>query len=191
MLRRGLARASGRHFRVIHFSVQTDHVHVLVEATDTYALSRGLQGLAIRLARAVNRALGRNGKVWADRYHARGLATPREVRNALVYVLQNFREHHPGGTGLDPCSSAAWFDGFREAPAPVPLGRAIVPARTWLAAVGWRRRGLIDVDEVPASAPMIRRGGSAVSISGRALSPQLGGRRPSSQPAPMPRRPGA
>jgi hypothetical protein len=151
MLRRGLARASGRHFRVIQFSVQTDHVHALVEATDTYALSRGLQGLAIRLARAVNRALGRHGKVWADRYHARGLATPREVRNALVYVLHNFRKHHTGGTGLDPCSSAAWFDGFRDSSAPSPVGRPVALPRTWLAAVGWRRRGLIGIAEVPAS----------------------------------------
>jgi len=76
-------------------------------------LRRGVQGLTIRVAKAVNRALGRRGKVWDDRYHARALPTPREVRHALVYVLQNCRKHLPGFRGLDPRSSAAWFDGWR------------------------------------------------------------------------------
>src|SRR5207249_5379538 len=90
---RGLAQASRGGLRVLQFSVQRDHVHLLVEAADMRGLSRGLQGLAIRIAKAVNRVLGRRGRVWGDRYHARALRTPREVRNALVYVLQNWRKH--------------------------------------------------------------------------------------------------
>jgi len=69
---------------VLQFSVQRDHIHLLVEAPDGRALSRGLQGLAIRIAKGVNRILGRRGRVWADRFHARALRTPREVRNALI-----------------------------------------------------------------------------------------------------------
>ncbi len=76
--------------------------------------------------REVNRALGRTGKVWADRYHARALTKPREVRNALVYVLNNVKKHRPGFRGLDVCSSAPWF-------------------------TGWRRHGLIAVEERPRS----------------------------------------
>ena len=105
----------------------------------------GLRGLAIRVARAVNRALGRRGAVWGDRYHARPLTTPREVRNALVYVLQNVAKHARGLHGLDPCSSARWFDGWHDAAAAGTIERApVAKARTWLATVGWRRHGLIN-----------------------------------------------
>ena len=152
-LRRSFAKASRPRFRVLHFSIQRDHVHVLVEADDRQSLIRGLQGVAIRLAKAVNRLLARSGKVWGDRYHARTLRTPREVRNALVYVLQNFRKHIRGAAGLDPCSSAFWFEGWSRPVPRIGIAPPIALARSWLAAVGWRRWGLIRVDERPASRP--------------------------------------
>ena len=102
---------------MLHFSVQGDHLHLLVEARDNPALSSGARGLSIRTARAVNKVLGRRGRVWGDRYHARALTTPREVRHGLVYVLMNVKKHRPAWRGLDPCSSARWFDGFRHSPA--------------------------------------------------------------------------
>src|SRR5437667_10770862 len=145
-VRRAFAAASHGGFRVLQFSVQDDHLHLIVEADDTRALRRGLRGLAIRVARAVNRALGRHGAVWQDRYHARALTSPRAVRHALVYVLMNLRKHHGGERGMDPCSSAKFFDGWRE-PVRTESARApVVRARTWLAAVGWRRRGLLGAD---------------------------------------------
>jgi len=108
-----------------------------------------VQGLAIRVAKAVNRVLGRRGAVWGDRYHARTLATPREVRHALVYVLQNWKKHVPGARGADPRSSAAWFTGWRT-PLASTLGPApTAAARTWLARIGWRRHGLLDIGEAP------------------------------------------
>ena len=122
---------------------------MVVEADTPTAFERGVRGLAIRVAKAVNRALGRAGRVWGDRYHARLLRTPREVRNALVYVLNNFRKHLRGVRGLDPCSSARWFEGWRGASARVIKASPIARARTWLARVGWRRHGLIHVDEGP------------------------------------------
>jgi putative transposase len=103
-----LVAASTSTFRVLHYSVQADHLHLVVEANGPTGFERGVRGLAIRVAKAVNRALGRAGRVW-DRYHSRMLRTPREVRNALVYVLDNFRKHIRGARGLDPCSSALWF----------------------------------------------------------------------------------
>jgi REP element-mobilizing transposase RayT len=151
-VRRALIAASHSGFRIVHYSVQDDHLHLLVEAYDTRALCHGLRGLAIRVARAVNRALGRRGAVWADRYHARALGTPREVRHALVYIFMNRRKHHAGERGLDPCSSAFWFTGWRH-PVSAPPGAApVVPARTWLAAVGWRQHGLVGIEEKPRSA---------------------------------------
>jgi hypothetical protein len=109
----------------------------------------------------VNRYLGRRGALFGDRYHARALGTPREVRNAIRYVLLNAAKHgvvtslrDPGW--IDPCSSAAWFDGWRDPirtdtawkrallAEPSPVARPTV----WLLAVGWRRHGAIAFDEL-------------------------------------------
>jgi REP element-mobilizing transposase RayT len=148
-------------FTLSHYSVQGNHLHLLVEANDRRALSRGVQGLAIRVARAVNRVHARRGRVFAERYHARALRTPLEVRRALVYVLFNER-HHLAQRGLslppwwmDPCSSASEFSGFRplpELPPPhlVPH-HTTVPPRFYLLRTGWRRRhGPISLEETPA-----------------------------------------
>ena len=149
VLRRALTLGSRRGLRILEFSVQRDHLHLIVEAEDGCTLSRGIQGLAIRMAKAVNRVLGRRGRVWGDRYHVRALSTPREVRNALVYVLQNWRKHMLGIRGFDPCSSAVWFRGWKKMPSTTPAASPVVAARTWLAGVGWRRLGLIGDDEAP------------------------------------------
>jgi REP element-mobilizing transposase RayT len=155
-MRRALAHASRAWFRLLHFSVQPDHVHLLVEAHDEVALSRGMAGLTIRLARSINRQLGRRGRVWADRYHARSLPTPREVRHAIVYVLNNWMKHLPHAAGLDRCSSAFWFDGWKLPPSFGPPGwegeaAPVVTPRTWLAKTGWRRFGLVSRHEHPKS----------------------------------------
>jgi putative transposase len=170
-LRRAFGCYCAGRFRVVHFSVQTDHVHLLVEAADKEALSRGARGLSIRLARAVNRVLRRRGPVWGDRYHARPLRTPREMRLALVYVLMNWRKHVPRSRGFDPYASAHWFDGWRRGtrlplalspPYPAP----VAPSRTWLGSLGWRRHGLVDVREKPKGGS--RAAGHAVA-RGRAV----------------------
>ena len=154
-LRRGCERGS---FRVVHYSLQRDHVHALVEAAGTPALACGLKSLGARLARCVNRVFGRSGPVLADRTHVRILQTPREVRNALAYVLLNVRKHWRERYQalppvlLDEASSARWFEGWRRAPAsrePHTALREVAPARTWLLTTGWRRHGPVDPAEVP------------------------------------------
>jgi REP element-mobilizing transposase RayT len=123
--------------RIIHFSVQGNHLHLLVEADDAESLTRAMQSLAVRLAIALNRAAGRHGKVFADRYHSRSLATRREVANALNYVLKNFLHHlreDVAPQGFDPCSSAAWLVVHLPPEAPV------VAPQTWLL-----RRAAADV----------------------------------------------
>jgi len=146
------AAASREDFRVVHFSVQTDHVHLIVEAASADGLRSGINGLACRMARALNRVWRRHGAVWSDRHHARSLATPREVRNGLVYVLLNFRKHLRAAPGVDPRSSGAWFDGWSGASTPRTHPCPVASARTWLATAGWRRAGgLIGTDEAPAA----------------------------------------
>ena len=143
----GAMRAGRERFglRLVQYSVQSNHVHMLVEAEGRESLSRGMQGLMVRMARALNRMWSRTGTVFADRYHAHVLRTPREVRHALAYVLGNARKH---GVRLlqvlDPFSSARWFDGGEDAfvvrdDGQVPVARA----RTWLLRIGWQRHGAI------------------------------------------------
>src|SRR5687767_6583348 len=145
--------------RVCHFSVQHNHVHLVVEAGGPRALARALQGLSIRMAKGLNRLMERKGAVFADRYHARALRTPTEVRRVLVYVLANGRKHLPRvGHWLpvgwsDPFSSAAWFDGWGVATA-LPYGPGPVASpETWLLRTGYQRAGgLLGPDESPREA---------------------------------------
>ncbi len=117
-------------FRLVHFTVQSNHVHLIVEARDAMALARGIQGLAIRIARAVNRALERHGKVFADRYHAHTLRSPTETANAVAYVLGNAHIHAARRgrpirpDAIDPLSSAA-------------NRQLVAQPHTWLLRIGW------------------------------------------------------
>jgi REP element-mobilizing transposase RayT len=160
------AIAAGGHkqdFRIVEFNLLSNHIHLIVEAADAEALARGMQGFEVRVARRLNRVLERRGKLFAERYHARSLKTPTEVRNAIRYVVLNQRHHiarggrRPSGSVLDGYSSAAWFDGWKSRPqafepwqrellaAPRPNARATV----WLLTTGWKRLGLIGLGEAP------------------------------------------
>ncbi len=123
-------KAHGARFRVVHFAVLGNHVHLIVEAEDSVALARGMQGLGVRIARAVNRVTRRRGSVFADHYHAHALRSPTEVARAVAYVLGNYLHHFPRppvtDDWMDECSSEVRFE-------------VVAPARTWLLRVGWRR----------------------------------------------------
>ena len=142
--------------------MQSNHLHLLVESADALALARALKGLAVRLARCINRKVGRRGQVFSERYHARALKTPREVRHALIYVLRN-HHRHPTGPGrpaaFDAFSSAAYFEGFTTRVLRWPRYGFVPPkespvarAETWLLRHGWRRLGLIGFRDAPARA---------------------------------------
>jgi REP element-mobilizing transposase RayT len=144
-------------FRVVHVSIQANHVHLLVEADDERELSRGVRAFEISFARRLNRACGRKGRVFADRYHASYIETPRQARNAFAYVLNNWRKHREDAGKrwrVDPYSSAVSFDGWKHRARPFewPPGYAALPVKfpmTWLLTDGWRTHGLIDDREIP------------------------------------------
>jgi len=177
VVRGALADSACETFHVVHYSAQSNHLHLLVEAKDERGLSRGMSSLSVRLVRRLKKLWASagetvEGRVLADRYHARILKTPREVRNALVYLLQNGRKHDAWRPARpDPYSSAASFDGWllgarhaerhadserrrgpRAAESDSRLPPWVARARTWLLAVGWRRHGLIDLAEAPRAA---------------------------------------
>jgi REP element-mobilizing transposase RayT len=163
-IERTFARGCARDgFRLVHYSLQANHAHLIVEAADRHALGRGMKAIGARLARAVNRIANRRGPVFVDRYHHRLLRTPTEVRNALRYVLLNARHHaakKPSAPReaihLDRASSARWFDGWRRfrateshestrSPEPPPIARP----EWWLLKKGWKLCGLLDPAYVP------------------------------------------
>jgi REP element-mobilizing transposase RayT len=153
------AACDRQEFRLVHYSLQANHAHLVVEAEHERALGRGMKALGARLARAVNRVFHRSGPVLTDRYHVRVLRTPREVRNAVAYVLLNARRHAAKAGrrisrafAVDPASSGRWFDEWTRKVSAAPRWPARTPVaapRTWLLTVGWRSRGLLDPDEIP------------------------------------------
>jgi len=138
---------------VLHWSVQHGHIHLIVEATHRRSLSRGMQGLSIRMSKALNKVLERRrGTVFTDRYHVEPLRTPRQVRNAMAYVLNNRRRHlrklgrpQPEPTWVDPFSSGEAVGYVLGATGLPPCAEP----RNWLASTGWKRYGLVRTDEVP------------------------------------------
>ncbi len=180
VLKRQRMRAYARDFQVVHFSIQDDHLHLIVEATANVsdeeaekALRTGVSGFAISFARRLNRRIGRSGKVWADRHHRRDVQSPTEVRNLLLYVFQNYRHHGyvTFGAGiLDPYSSACRFDGWADwhvtfiEREPWPDVRP----RTWLLRRGWLRGGgPLRTSEIPrAWMAADRRASRDVSLDG-------------------------
>jgi putative transposase len=162
----------GETFRIAHFSVQRTHIHLIVEAVDRKALSEGMHSFGISCARRINEAVSvlsgkrRVGNVFTDRYYARILKARRDVRNTLMYVLNNWRHHGADRERMappmqepwkiDPFSSALAFDGWKERPEgkrfSIPRGyegaSVWLPA-TWLLSKGWRLYGRISIFEVP------------------------------------------
>jgi putative transposase len=140
-------KANGRFgLGIVECSIQPDHIHMLVEIDESQAevrsegrrwvrdarraLGKAMKGLLVGIARGLNRK--RRGSVFGDRYHVHELRTPREVRHARNHVRRNPRHH--GHLNEDvPADSFSSARPLEEGPVPV------VPARTWLAAVGWKR----------------------------------------------------
>ncbi|MBL8901069.1 MAG: transposase [Planctomycetes bacterium] len=173
-----LCASSNRHgMRIVHYSIQRDHLHLLVEAEDRECVARGMNALLSPLARALNKLWGRRGKVFPERYHDEVISTPTQARNALRYVLQNGKKHGVvAQASIDLCSSAPSFDGWIQRPSiasmpTAPVVATVAPASTWLLATGWRRHGLLDIREFPQhNKASGRRRGNPTQSSRRATS---------------------
>ncbi|TMQ13688.1 MAG: hypothetical protein E6J91_17665 [Deltaproteobacteria bacterium] len=164
-----ITAALRERFRIVHVSIQRTHVHMLVEAENTKALARGMQGFQISAARHINTMLGsskrrRRGQVFADRYHVEVITSPRRAYHALKYVLCNWRRHKEDQQGLartwlvDPFSSGISFPDWKELQDKDlewsiretydPL--LVSPPKTWLLREAWKRHGSISARDVPS-----------------------------------------
>ena len=153
------ALAQTKWVRIVHLSIQQSHVHLIVEAQHATLLAKGMQSFQISAAKKINAATGRGrGQVFADRYHAVTLGSPRQVRNTLAYVLNNWRHHgvEAGARECDPFSSGIGFDGWTATPRAFPATYIPLPVaepRSWLLRVGWKRHApRIDLAFVPGGA---------------------------------------
>lgn len=156
-VRRSLSAAKERlGSRIAQFTVLSNHIHLIVECENAAALGAAMKGLQGRIAKNLNALVGRSGRVFTDRYHARRLRGPREVRHALAYVLLNARKHAGKNVRrnqeIDRCSSGQYFDGWKDAN-PQPTEPAPVsPPKSFLLAKLWKRyQPLISVCEIPGS----------------------------------------
>ena len=148
-------------FRIVHLSIQGNHIHLICEADDRTALARGIQGFKISAAKKLNKVLGRKGTIFADRYHSEVLTTPTQVRNAICYCVNNWRRHGEdrGATvRVDPCSTGYWFHGWKErGPLTEEPREEVLPSatpQTWLLKDGWKRGGgPISLYERPGPRP--------------------------------------
>jgi REP element-mobilizing transposase RayT len=146
-------------FRLTGYSIRSNHMHLVCEADETRALSRGVQRLASRIARGFNARYGRSGRLFADRFHGRVFNEPKDARRVLRYVLCNeHKDRARAGVavrGVDPYSSGAHFDGWHPSVArPTACGPpAVTTPESWLLRVGWRNHGLIRTDEYPLAPP--------------------------------------
>jgi REP element-mobilizing transposase RayT len=149
-------------FRICHASIQSDHVHLIIEAEDRDALTRGMTSFQVSAARKLNAVLGRRpgvprrGSVFSDRYQDEPLTSPAQVKNALGHVLNNWRRHgedRGSHLALDPFATGGTFDGFAEHREPLwhpgdePLPVAF--PTSWLLSTGWRQHGLLSTRQVP------------------------------------------
>ena len=163
-------------FRIVHVSIQSNHVHLLVEADHKMALSRGMQSFQISAAKHINReysvrarlAIRRRGSVFPDRFHQEIITTPTQARNSLSYVLNNWRKHGEDRTELardwkvDPFSTGLLFMGWKEREDAMVLWKwrdtydplAVYLPKTWLLREGWMLRGGISYSEVPSTRPV-------------------------------------
>ena len=140
-------------FRLNHYSVQSNHLHLIVEADNREAMTRGMKGLLVRVAKALNKLWGRRGKVTRERFHESILKSPTQVRNAIAYVLKNSRRHRVRlKDPFDPYSSCKAFKGWKETwifPTHEEGAPPVVPPRTWMLREGWARVGKISYSKIP------------------------------------------
>jgi REP element-mobilizing transposase RayT len=170
---RELNDREGGAFRIVHISIQRDHVHLLVEADNKHALSDGMKRFQISAAKHINAAVSvgraerRRGSVFPDRFHQQIIESPRQIRRALSYVLNNWRKHREDrfdfsrSWSVDPYSSGISFWGWKERADAETWWKAregyeplvVYLPKTWLLREGWLKHGRVSWTEVPSSKP--------------------------------------
>lgn len=96
LLHKAIKNARKLGLGIVHYTLEYDHIHMLVEARDNETLAKGMQSFGICFSKGINKLKGLKGQVYKSRYHLRILKTPREIKNVVHYILGNSVKHKSG-----------------------------------------------------------------------------------------------
>lgn len=149
-----LLNAKAKGLRVLHYSIEGNHVHLLVECADNKALASGMNSFGTSFAKAVRKERGGKGKVFAGRYHLGVQKNPAQMKNTLAYVLLNQAKHENLIPYNDRFSSSQHFNEWKALlgrnigpiledwrPNKNPLPDHLSTPKSWLASKGWKIKG--------------------------------------------------
>lgn len=142
---KALVLAKARELRVIHYSLESNHAHLVVECMDNVSLGRAMKSFGSSFGKSVRRIAGGTGSVFVGRYHLRVLRDPTQTRNSLAYVLLNRFKHEHAHVDDNPFSSGRYFDGWKKligrgaAAKNLELPEYLSTPRSWLAREGWQK----------------------------------------------------
>ena len=110
LIKSAILKSREKGLKLIHFTVQSNHLHLLVESKNKQTLAKSMQSFCTSLAKKLNLSLKRRGQVFRDRYHVHILKTPREVVQALKYIFTNWAKHTKIKNRFDPYSTLVYLN---------------------------------------------------------------------------------
>lgn len=113
LLRHAIQRARLQGLKIIHYSLEYDHVHLLIEAENNHILGKGMQALGVSLSKGINRLKNLKGAVYKHRYHFRQITSPRQLKNVLGYIFNNGVKHGTASSIVNPYNSIQAEISFR------------------------------------------------------------------------------
>jgi hypothetical protein len=105
-LRHAIFRARLQGLRVIHYSLEHDHIHLYAESSDNKILGKAMKALGGSLVKRINKHFLSKGRCYKTRYHLRILRSATEVKNVINYILKNGIKHRRTKSVIDPYNSA-------------------------------------------------------------------------------------
>lgn len=105
ILKKAIFNARRQGLKVIHYSLEYDHIHLIIEADNNRTLGKGMQAFGVTLAKAINRMRKVKGQVYKHRYHFRQITSSRQLKNVMTYIFNNGVKHKTSATALSPFNS--------------------------------------------------------------------------------------
>jgi REP element-mobilizing transposase RayT len=104
-LHHSIKRARMKRLKIVHYTLEYNHIHLLVEAEIKQLVHQGMQAFGISLAKKINTIKRLKGTVYKHRYHLRKINSPRDLKNVLHYIFNNGIHHKRTSNVLDSYNS--------------------------------------------------------------------------------------
>lgn len=112
ILKHAIYRSRLQGVRVVHFSLEHDHVHLYVECGNNFVLGKAMKAFGVTFVRGINKFKRSKGQLYKYRYHLRILKSAREVKNVINYILKNGIKHGRTLKVINPYNSALVLHDF-------------------------------------------------------------------------------